>query len=349
MNTVKKLLFVTLTVIVALVWVGCSSSSGYDNTSVESYEYATEEAPEIESMPTSTADSDVAMDDERMVIKTANLEMQTTQYDSSLKNIRAEVEKHGGEITDSNSWSSGSDDTEYRSIELTIRVPSENYNALLNGVQDAATIDSMSENSEDVTLEYIDITARIDSLKAQEDRLIELMDMATSVTEIMEIEYQLSNVRYEREGYEQQRVYLERQVSMSTIRLRLDEVRNIVITQQGFLAGVAMAFNQGIEFLINLVSSLITYIAVLLPTLIFFGIIAAIIFAILKVTEPKRLERQRIKVAKRQERAMQMQMMMKQQPPMQPQHMQMQPPMQPPIQPAAQPKDNQKNDDNKHS
>ncbi len=329
----RKLSFLLLAIVVALLWVGCgSSSSGYDSATTESYEYAMEEAPEISEMPSNaTADvvgegSSDADADGRMIIKTAFLGMLTEEFDASLANITDEVEKHGGEISDSSLWRNGSEADEHRVIELTIRVPSENYNELLSGVQNAATITSMNESSEDVTTEYIDLTARVEALEAQEERLVELIEQAENVTEIMEIEYQLSNVRYERESYEQQRLYLERQVSMSTINLTLTESRTIVITQQGFFADVANSFLQGVDFLIELLSSFVTIFATLLPTLVFAGVILVIVLAIYKATEPKRMEKQRIREEKRREMAARMPIPY---PPQQPQPNPMQPPVPP--------------------
>ncbi len=289
----KKLSFVLLAVVVAVMWASCSSSSGYD--SADSVEYSmTEEAPELDSMPEGElleeADTEV-VDDERMIIKTANLQLQTTEFDASLENIKAEVEKYDGEITDSNLWRNGSDDYEYRTIEMTIRVPSQDYSSLLSGVESAANVRSLNEYSEDVTTQYIDITARIDTLKAQEERLTELLEMAQSITEIMEIEYQLSNVRYERESYEQQRLYLERQTSMSTIYLTLEESRVVIITDEGFWTGLGTSFMSGYYWLTAALSALLTIIVTLLPTLIFIGIIAIIVIIIVKATKPLRKDK----------------------------------------------------------
>ncbi len=286
----KKLCFLLLTVVVAVIWASCSSSSGgYDTT--ESVEYSmTDEAPAMESMPEGELlnDAEVEVDDERMIIKTANLRMQTTEFDVSLANIKAEIEKYGGEITNSDLWRSGDDSYEYRVMDIEIRVPAENYSSLLSGVESAANVRSMNEYSEDVTTQYIDVTARIDSLKAQEERLIELLDMAQNITEIMEIEYQLSNVRYERESYEQQRIYLERQTSMSTIYLTLEESRVVVITDEGFWTGLGTSFMSGYYWLTSALSALLTVIVTLLPTLIFIAIIAVIVIVIVKATKPLR-------------------------------------------------------------
>ncbi len=354
MKIFKKSLFLLLTVVVATVWASCSSSSDYDSATTESYEYSMEEAPAIDSIPSgelldTTGSDSVSVEDERMIIKNAYLDMKTNDFDTSLDNIKREVERYGGEITESNIWKSGSDDYSRRNIDMVIRVPADNYSDLLNGVQNSATLESMNESSEDVTVQYIDITARIESLEAQEDRLVELLELAANVTEIMEIEYQLSNVRYERESYEQQRLYLERQVSLSTINLTLTEVETIIITDEGFFAGVAVSFIEGIDFLVSTLSYFITILAGMLPTLVFAGIILVIVMLILKATEPKRTarrlkkeEKMRAKTALMQQQMMQRQQMFQQQvpPPMPPQQ-----PMQPPMNIVE--KSNNKSDEKK--
>lgn len=71
--------------------------------------------------------------------------------------------------------------------------------------------------SEDVTSEYIDTEARIKTKKILETRYLELLKKASKVSEILEIEKELSTIREEIESKEGQLKYMQNQVSMSSV------------------------------------------------------------------------------------------------------------------------------------
>ncbi len=236
---------------------------------------------EIENTPATDG-----IDSDRMIIKNADLSLETNHYDDSLASIRTRITELGGEITHSEQY--GSAEAVDRYTSLTIRVPAAQYETLLQGVSSFGEVTWMSESTEDVTTQYIDLAARIESLEAQEQRLLELVEQATSVTEIMEIEYQLSNVRYERESYTQQQLYLERQVSMSTIYLSLQEREQVIITQTNFLTDVAGSFINGAQFLGDAAAALTLVFAAILPALLVLVVVVVLILLIVRAVVKKK-------------------------------------------------------------
>lgn len=70
-----------------------------------------------------------------------------------------------------------------------------------------------------MTAEYIDIEARLKAKKTLESRYLELLKKATKVSEILEIEKELSVIREEIESKEGQLKYLQNKVSLSTVTI----------------------------------------------------------------------------------------------------------------------------------
>ncbi len=294
----KKLIALMFASTLALSLFGCSVSSEataepdmyYEDSVTEEYygdaDYAVEESFEGETADMANNAGSSVDEMERMVIKNAFVSLYTNTYDESYAAVKAKVGELGGEITGSDMW--GSDENVDRYVSLTIRVPAERYDEFMTGVVNFGKVETVNESSEDVTTQYIDIQARITSLEEQEERLLELYDMATSVTEIMEIEAQLANVRYERESYTQQGLYLERQASMSTINLELHEEEQIIIRETGFFSSVAVSFFNGFDTLVDVLQGSVIGFVGFLPALILLAIIAAIIIAIIKISSRKR-------------------------------------------------------------
>jgi len=111
---------------------------------------------------------------------------------------------------------------EYGSIfrKIIVRVPNKNFDVFLSDISKGVTyFDNKEISSQDVTEEYIDIDARLKAKKILESRYLELLKKANKVSEMLEIEAQLSAIREEIEAKEGQLRYMQSQISMSTITI----------------------------------------------------------------------------------------------------------------------------------
>ena len=94
-----------------------------------------------------------------------------------------------------------------------------------------ANITSKSESSEDVTLSYIETESRIASLEIQRDKLLEWMEDAETVEELIKLEERLSEVRYQLEYYGGILRNYDNLVEFSTITLDIREVERMTIQE----------------------------------------------------------------------------------------------------------------------
>jgi len=101
-------------------------------------------------------------------------------------------------------------------------IPNTAFDAFITDIgQGVSHFDRKEISSDDVTEEYIDVESRINTKKTLEKRYLELLNKATKVSEIIEIEKGLATVREEIEAKEGQLKYLQSRVAMSTVTIEM--------------------------------------------------------------------------------------------------------------------------------
>ena len=163
---------------------------------------------------------------EQKLIKRVHMESETEDLEALLPQLLAEISSLGGyvesqEVYNGSSYSS----SRYRNAWLTIRVPAEKLDSLVAQVKGTSNVVSYNESVEDVTLTYVDMETRILSLETERDRLLELMDQAESLSDLLEIEARMTQVRGSLESITAQLKVLENQVSYATVELYINQVK----------------------------------------------------------------------------------------------------------------------------
>ncbi len=171
---------------------------------------------------------------ERKLIKTVDLSVETEEYDTLLANLEQQIAGLGGYIEYQNqyngSYYSGYQET--RNAYMQIRIPVAHMDEFVVNVGEWTNIRNKEERVEDVTLQYVDLESRKKALETEQDRLLELLEKAESVEDIISIEARLSDVRYELESMESQLRTLNNQIDYSTINLSIQEVRRLTPTEE---------------------------------------------------------------------------------------------------------------------
>ncbi|MBQ8646713.1 MAG: DUF4349 domain-containing protein [Oscillospiraceae bacterium] len=242
-------------VLCACLLAGCGgSAAGGVASSAVAYDSMTSESAPMEmemgmepgdSAGTGWNDSSSALaaDPSRKIIYTADLELESTQFEQAREDVMAALAQAGGYVQSSESG--GNAERSSRWVYMSLRVPSEKYASFLSDAESAANLTWKSEGTEDVTAEYVDVEARLASLEAQRKRLEELRDQASTLEELLTIEEHLTDVQYRIESYTGQMRVLNDQIDYSTVNLRLDEVQVLTPKSDRFGDRVGEAFTGG--------------------------------------------------------------------------------------------------------
>lgn len=272
---------------------GCGAASGgtaaaapqaageaYDNGA--NYDYAaTEEA----GLGGSVADQ-LTPQDGRKIIYNASLELESEDYAATRDALLKAAAAAGAWVERSDEG--GSAENGSRWVNYTFRVPSDNYAAFLDDASAAGSVTYKSETTDDITAEYVDLEARLESLRTQETRLLELAGQAGDLADLLAIEEQLAQVRYEIESYTgQQRVY-DSLLTYSTVDITLSEVRILTPVDDHFGARAAVAFRESWYNFANGVQDVVIGLIYLLPVLLVLAAIALVVFGILRAARRRR-------------------------------------------------------------
>ncbi|WP_395043489.1 DUF4349 domain-containing protein [Flavobacterium sp.] len=153
---------------------------------------------------------------EQKIIKYGDLRFETNDLDETHKTIQTLIKKY--KIVVQNDSEGKDDYTIYRNLRL--RIANESFDEFIKEISTGINyFDRKNISVDDVTEEYIDVTSRIKTKKALEERYIELLKKANKVSEMLEIEKELATIREEIEAKEGRLRYIENKVSMSTITI----------------------------------------------------------------------------------------------------------------------------------
>lgn len=239
MRAIRAVLLVILALSVLVA--GCARSAEV------SEEYATSDnaegfpgAPREAPMPMSTAAqseksvleqdaagfgasaSAVANVADRMIIRTVSMSVVVVDTDAMLGEIQQLVKANGGYIAGSNRWLSG----EQAYASVTLRVPADKLEAVLGVLRDASiSVENESSTGDDVTEEYVDVSARLRNLEATEEELLQLLTEVRknrgSAEDILAIHNRITELRSQIESLKGRQQYLERSAALATINIEI--------------------------------------------------------------------------------------------------------------------------------
>ena len=166
---------------------------------------------------------------ERMLVYSGQISLKSPRgkVDEIADKISSLISKEGYIEDRSESFiteSYGRSDTTYRkTLRMQLRVPRADFHLILDQIQSMVQKDhilSMSSQSRDVTDEYIDATARADTLSASRDALRTILSRANSVKDVMAVKTELNSMTEQIESHQRRAVYLKKQSVSCDILIR---------------------------------------------------------------------------------------------------------------------------------
>ncbi len=192
----------------------------------------------------------------KKIIKNANVRCQVDDIGIAYKQINALVAKHQAYISKEEQNNRG----RRANYDFTIRVPFERFDTLLSELSKVAIqVDYKNVNARDVTEEFVDIKARLQTKRALEARYIDILKKADSVKDMLTVEKQLQVVREEIEAKEGRLRYLSDQVGQSTIKIKVYQLlHKETSVKASFLRRVKNSFYNGWEGLLEFFVEIVT-------------------------------------------------------------------------------------------
>ena len=298
-KTVKRIILAAMAALL-LMETGCGSSSSAmgkraeSAPAAESYEgagsYATadaayeeyDEAVEESSGPSPTDEvtEDNAKKSGTKIIRNASISIKVDDLNGFSEDLKQTVGKYNGYVESSDVNDYDSDYSEYRYGYFTVRIPAEKLDDFLNIVEGKGKVTAKNETVEDVTLQYVDLEAHIDTYEAERDSLMELLDKAETVEDILSIRSELNDINYELDSLQRQLKAMENKVSYSTVTVNATESRSVGGGKQSFVSRFLERFGNEMSDGLEMASDFLIFIITRIPLFILLGLF---IFAIVKI------------------------------------------------------------------
>ena len=248
----------------------------------------------------------------RKWIITVNLNAETDDLDALTAALNEKISQLGGYVEDQHVYngSTYSSSRRYRNASWTVRIPAADVDQFTQDVSAVANVVSNSKSLQDITLSYTTTENRLKALTTEETRLLELLAQAENMSDLLEIESRLTEVRYELENYGSQLKLYDNQVDYATIYLSISEVQEYTpVEEPTFLERITKGFTNSLKGVGEGAVDVVVFIIANLPYLVVYGLI---LFAAVKLIvryrrskparEDKRLHREELKLRKKQER-----------------------------------------------
>jgi len=193
---------------------------------------------------------------EKKIIKEGEIRFKSEDVSATRKIIYASLKKLGGYVSEENETNGG--DYGQKEFTLNARIPSKNFELFLSDVSsNAESIDSKNIRIKDVTSQYIDLSAQLANKKKLEERYLELLKRGNKISDLLEIENKLSEIRTDVESTQGQLNYMMRQVEYSSLNITFYAKQTVKDNGQSFGYKVKTSFLSGWLVLVNLFFGLV--------------------------------------------------------------------------------------------
>jgi len=166
-------------------------------------------------------DASMAQSLDRMVIRTAQLTVEVANMEAALAQARQIASRGGGIVSASNTHIEKVNDQDRMVADLTLQVRSDAADSAMSDLRALGKVTTETSASQDVTEEYVDLGSNLRNLQASEAAILKLMDKATQIQDVLQLQRELTNVRGQIERIQGRKTYLERRSDMATITLSL--------------------------------------------------------------------------------------------------------------------------------
>jgi uncharacterized small protein (DUF1192 family) len=156
-----------------------------------------------------------------MIVRTASLTLLTRDFDKTRAALEEVVRRHHGY---SGQLTVGGESGSARKLSATFRVPADQLDGAMSEIKQLAHVEQESQGGEEVTAQYVDLTARISNDRRTEQTLLDLLEKRTGkLSDVLEVEQEMARVREEIERMEAELKDLQNRVSFSTLQVELRE------------------------------------------------------------------------------------------------------------------------------
>ena len=149
-----------------------------------------------------------------LIVRTGSLDLTVADLSTAVRDGDAAIGRAGGYVSGSNRTASSGEDI----ARVSYRIPSAAWTATVDALRALGTkVDGEQVKTEEVTGQVVDLTARIANLRATEAALQAIMAKAAKISDVLDVQEQLTTTRGEIEKLVGERASLEDRASYGSL------------------------------------------------------------------------------------------------------------------------------------
>jgi hypothetical protein len=198
----------------------------------------------------------------RLIVRTGQAGIEVDSLEPAIAEMRRVAQRVGGFVANA-SVQSGRN--QVRSASLQLKAPSSRFDDLTEGLKPLGRLQFINVAAEDVSEEFVDLTARVANSHRLEERLIELLRNRTGkLQDVLTVERELARVREEIERMEGRVRFLQASAQLSTLTVNLYEPAPLLASAPG-RSPIADAFKTAWRNFVGLVAGVIASLGFVVP------------------------------------------------------------------------------------
>ena len=303
----KQLKLFVLVIGTAVILGACGASSADTaNTATETANYRaadnaaeydtgeafadTDEVAEEETEKRVSAGENMSAD--QKITYTCNLEIETEEYDETISAIRDKISNYECVVSyesesDSDIYWYYSDRQDSASMHmyLSVMVPAESYDLFVNDICDTGKVLSKNMSAENITKNYSETKAYVDSLSTELEKLQNMMEQAEDIEDMLAIEDRITEVETQLNRYKSDLANLETQIQYSTVNINVSEVKEYTPTTmatENFGERIVKTFREAWDNFGTFLQGLLLVVILLLPFIALIAVILAVVLIVIK-------------------------------------------------------------------
>jgi len=229
--------------------------------------------------------------EERKIIKNANIDFETKEYDLFIDTLYSCITDNCGYIQSQDTRGSGVYDTySSRYSNFVVRIPADFYDSFISTVGEIGNLTRINEFQNDVTMNYIDLESHIGALQAEYNALISILEQSKNVEDIITVQSRISEINYQLDSLKSQLRKYDDLISYCTINISVNEVRRETpkTAEMSFGERISSGLSETFADIGDDFSEFAIWFVVSLPYILIWGIIIASAVIIISMINKKR-------------------------------------------------------------
>ncbi|MCX6693997.1 MAG: DUF4349 domain-containing protein [Methanomicrobiales archaeon] len=214
----------------------------------------------------------------QQIIKTGSLSIEVTNVSNAIDVVKWIADRSGGFVGSMQVTRSSGDRL---SASFTVRVPAERFDEAATSIGQLGKLKSQSFKAEDVTEEFIDLTARRQGYVNLREQYTKVLEKAETVKDILSVQEAIERNQIEIDRIDGRLKYLTSRVDLGTLSVTLQEPEPVG-ADEGF--SFTPVVNEGIAGFLGVLSAIIVLVIALIPL----AVIGIAVYAVYRWRKQKR-------------------------------------------------------------